>query len=277
MKRTDKRVTRSLILETNSPHNRKLVLTVEINVVHDTIIHPSEQKFIKIFADESSVKETFYIISYSRKDFEITGINENNIKDRDKFNIIYEKIDNYSELLRSDSPVPAGRLRETLNLDKIASVWKISMEIKYMSIKDDFKERDQSRYGFTVKSNDQQFSGQNITLTVTIRNHITAYPPSVNIHLETASNKDSTPKDHYVGKFHLASEAGEIFRIRNIHSDIKELSFKYDVDTVSQRHTIEFILQYSERYSIQSSSIIVELDYPKQRTVTIPVYLLKKR
>lgn len=275
--RSDKRVRRSLILETNSPYARNLNLTVDINVVHDNIIHPNENAFIRLFAEEEVYTETFYIISYISKDLKLLSIDDNN----GKFDIEFKKLTDYSILLQEGSKGRPDRVRDNLNYDKIVSLWKIDIKIDYNRIKDDFDPTTNNRadYVFAIKANDEDFSGQELKLMINLRNHITAYPSTINIHLDAPSHsgRGGSMEEGFSRKFYLTSETGENFKVKNVYSEMKELSFVYDKDASGPRHTVELILSPSEKYEKQSADITVELEYDKQNIVKIPIFLLRRR
>lgn len=265
--RTDRRVVRSLILETNSPSARQKRLSVEINVIHDNIIFPNDRLFARMLAGAETEIHPFYLISYNNEDLKITDI----IDRSNKFNITFTRITDFEELKQDHGPRGTAPRGQAIDIDNIKTAWRIDIPIVYEDIKDDFADRNQQNFVFTLKTNDENFDNIRLTQVIAFRQMVSVYPQRINI------NKDQISQDKPLNRrFYITSEDQQVFKIKNIRSNLDQLSFNYDTEASSARHNIELFLEYAEDYNKQTGSIIIEIDHHSQKQVELPIFLMSR-
>lgn len=264
--RTDQRVTRSLILETSCRANRRMNLSVQINVRHDNLIFPNDRRFTRIFHGDRGITETYFIISYENKDLKIENIQDHT----NKFTINYRKVSNFSEILDLSPPGSRGR-SPGINIKEIIAAWRIDIITDFERIKGDFSGSNQAVYRFIITTNDKDFTNITINNTFTLRNHITAYPSTINIYLDQHRHGETINR-----KLYLASEGRSSFHIKSIKSDMNELDFDYDTGSALARHTIDVNFHYKDGFSKQTATITILTDHPSQEKTEVPIFFLTR-
>ncbi len=241
------------------------------------MIYPNERKFLNVFPDSKEVKDTYFLISYADSEIKITGVEDKT----GKFEIETKKIKNFSEILqyesqRSTPPRPSAGQDI---LKGLKSAYRIDISTDFDRVRPDFESSRRSIYTFTIKTDNEDFKSTDITLYMSLKHYINTYPDAINIHLdaEMPPEENNQAGQPIVRKLYINSAGNDKFRIKNVHSSLKGLSFKYSTENLFTRHAIEIAIQDPDKLQAQTASIIIELDYEKQAVVEVPVFLIRRK